>query len=203
MRGRHYVGKDNCLVDIELFREMAREEGCYGQPKAFADAHTRLMYCRGAEIAPDYPFHQNPGSKVLVMAGLPASGKNTWVAKHYPGLPVISFDDARAELGLKHNTNENAVAHKAVDDAKALLRKKAPFVWNATHLSRQMRQKTLDLLYAYDAAVELVYLEAPEATIFQRNQRRDTSLSNAGISKMLFKWEVPLPTEAHAVRYLA
>jgi hypothetical protein len=39
--------------------------------------------------------------------------------------------------------------------------------------------------------------------LLSRNHQRDTSLSNAGIMKMLFKWEMPLPTEAHAVRYLA
>ncbi len=202
MQGRHYEKKADCLVDIELFREMAREQACYGQPKQFADAHTQLAYFRGAEIAPDYPFFQNPGSRVIVLSGLPASGKNTWVAQHHPDLAVISFDDARAELGLKHGANEGAVAHKAVDDAKVLLRKKAPFVWNATHLSAQMRKKTLDLLYAYDAEVTLVYIEQPEAVVLSRNQRRDSSLGNAAILKMLFKWEVPLPTEVHAVRYL-
>jgi hypothetical protein len=37
--------------------------------------------------------------------------------------------------------------------------------------------------------------------IFKRNTQRDTSLSNQAIERMLFKWEVPLPTEAHHVRY--
>lgn len=201
MRGRDFEKKADCLVEIELFRELAKEEACYGQAKQFADRHTQLAYFRGADIAVDYPFHQNAGSKVIVMSGLPASGKNTWVAQHHADLPVISFDDARLELGLKHGANEGAVAHKAIDDAKALLRKKAPFVWNATHLSSQMRKKTLDLLFAYQAEVEVVYLEHTEELILSRNKKRDTSLSNAAISKMLFKWEVPLPTEAHAVQY--
>ena len=81
------------------------------------------------------------------------------------------------------------------------VRKQAPFVWNTTHLSAQMRKKTLDLLYAYDAEVELVYLEQPPQVIFKRNTQRDTSLSNKSIERMLFKWEVPLPTEAHQVKY--
>lgn len=201
MRGRSYVGKADCLVDIELFREMARDEGCYRQAKAFPDAHTRVCYFRGAGIAPDYPFHQEPGSKVIVLSGLPASGKNTWVAKHLPKLPVISFDDARDELGLKHGANEGKAAHFAIDAAKELLRAKKPFIWNATHISSLMRKKTLDLLYAYSAEVELVYLEQPQRVLFQRNSKRDTTLTNAAIERMLFRWEVPLPTEAHSVRY--
>lgn len=202
MEGRSYEKKDDCLVDIALFREMARDEGCYGTPKAFADAHTRLAYMRGAGIAPGFVHHQNAGSRVTVMSGLPASGKNHWVAANRARLPVVSIDDAREELGLRHGANEGAVAHRAVDFAKELLREKAPFVWNTTHLSAQMRKKTLDLLYAYDAEVELVYLEQPPQVIFKRNNQRDTSLPNKAIERMLFKWEVPLPTEAHVVSYL-
>ncbi|RSZ60737.1 AAA family ATPase [Massilia atriviolacea] len=201
MEGRWYEKKDDCLVDIALFRELAREEGCYGTPKAFADAHTRVAYMRGASIAPGFAHHQHPGSRVTVMSGLPASGKNHWVAANRARLPVVSIDDAREELGLRHGANEGAVAHRAVDFAKEMLRDKAPFVWNTTHLSAQMRKKTLDLLYAYHAEVELVYLEQPPNVIFKRNTERDTSLPNKAIERMLFKWEVPLPTEAHAVAY--
>jgi predicted kinase len=203
MRGRHYHGKADCLVDIELFREMAREEGCYGTPRLFADAHTRIAYFRGAGISPDYSHHQEAGSKVTVLAGLPASGKDTWVSRNCAQLPVISFDNAREELGLKHGARSGAAVHLAVDRAKALLRDGKPFVWNATHISGLLRKKTLDLLFSYDAEVELLYLEQPESTIFARNAKRDTTLSNAAIGQMLYRWEVPLPTEAHAVRYEA
>ena len=89
-----------------------------------------------------------------------------------------------------------------MDKAKALLRAKVPFVWNATHLSRQMRGKTLDLCLAYGAQVELVHIEASRATLLARNSKRDTSLSNAALLGMLHRWEVPLPTEAHGLRLL-
>lgn len=203
MRGRSYVGKADCLVDVELFREMARDEDCYGKPRRFADLDTQVAYFRGAGIAPDYPFHTERGANVIVMAGLPASGKNTWVARHHPALPVISFDDAREALGLKHGDNAGAAVHKAIDDARELLRDKADFVFNATHISSQMRKKTVDLLYAYHARVRIVYLEQAEQVLMSRNSRRDTTLTNAAIQRMLFKWETPLPTEAHQVDYEA
>ncbi len=202
MRGRICQDQSRVLDNIELFRELAREEGCYGQARAFADAHTRVSYFRGADVHPDYALFQEPGSRVTVMCGLPASGKDTWVAAHRPALPVVSFDDAREALGLRHGQNEGAVAHAAVDKAKALLRARQPFVWNATHLSQQMRDKTLDLLYAYGAEVEIVYLERPRAELLRRNDRRDSSLSNKALLGMLRKWELPMPTEAHAVHYL-
>ena len=201
MRGRICSDTQRVLDNIELLRELARDEGCYGQPRAFADAHTALSYFRGADVHPDYPLFRTPGSRVVVMSGLPASGKNTWVARHHPDLPVVSFDDARDALGLRHGQNEGAVAHHAVDAAKALLREKRPFVWNATNLSPLMRKKTLDLLFAYGADVTLVYLEQPRAELLRRNARRDTSLTNRALEAMLPRWDPPLPTEAHAVRY--
>ena len=201
MRGRICPDGQRVLDNIALFCELARDERCFGQPRAFADAHTAVSYFRGADVHPDYPLFQEPGSRVIVMSGLPASGKNTWVSRHHPELPVISFDDAREELGLRHGKNEGMVAHLAIERARELLRRKAPFVWNATHLSELMRKKTLDLLYSYHAQVELVYLEQPRAELLRRNTRRDTSLSNKTLTSMLHRWDLPLPTEAHRVTY--
>ena len=202
IRGRICPDVGKVLVDIELFRELALEEGCLRAPRRFASAETAVRYFRGAELHPDYALHEEPGSRVIVMCGLPAAGKNRWVAQHHGGLPVVSFDDARAELGLRHGENEGAAAHRAVDKAKGLLRAKAPFVWNATHLSKQMRGKTLDLCLAYGAQVELVHMEASKSVLLARNSRRDTTLSNADLLRMLPRWEVPLPTEAHGLRLL-
>lgn len=201
MRGRICEGQQRVLDSIELFREVARIDDCYDRPKAFSSAHTALSYFRGLAVDPSHDLFQERGSKVVVMAGLPASGKDTWVEAHFKGVPVVSFDDARSALGIRHGKNEGLVGHAAVDKAKALLRKGDPFVWNATHISSQMREKTLGLLFAYHAEVEVVYLESPRSVVMSRNSKRDTSLRNKAIEEMLFKWEVPMPTEAHKVSY--
>lgn len=203
MRGRICEDQQKILDAIELFRILATEDGCYGQPRRFADPHTAVSYFRGANVHPDFSLHQEPGSKVIVMSGLPAAGKNRWVQINHPDLPVVSFDDAREELGLRHGKNEGAVAHHAVDQAKELLRARRPFVWNATHLSSTMRAKTVDLCFAYNAEVEIIYLEAPRAELLRRNSQRDTSLSNKGLLGMLHRWELPSMTEAHVVKHLA
>lgn len=36
------------------------------------------------------------------------------MARHAPCLPVVSFDDAKAELGLRHGENDGMAAHHAV-----------------------------------------------------------------------------------------
>lgn len=201
MRGRICIDQQDRLDDIDLFEQLARDDGCWEGPRAAASAHTRLMYARGAQVHLDTPLFQPAGSAVTVLSGLPASGKDTWLAQRAKGLDVVSFDDAKAELGLRHGENDGMAAHRAVDKAKSLLRRHEPFVWNATHLSEQMRTKTLDLLYAYDADVTLVYLEVPAPTLFERNRKRDTTLTQKDLERMLHRWEVPLPWEAHAVRH--
>ncbi len=203
IRGRICEDTRKTLDNIELFRELAREEGCYEGARGSADPYTRFLYAKSrGTIALDYPFYQEKGSSVIVLSGLPASGKNTWVSAHAKGLPVVSFDDAKEELGLTHRDNAGAAVQLALERARECLRKGAPFVWNATHLSTQMRDKTLSLLHDYHADVRIVYLECAPSELFSRNAKRDTTLTNQALEKMLFRWEVPLPTEAPHVDYL-
>lgn len=203
MLGRDYEKKQDCLDDIELFTEIAKEENCYDNPRLFTDDITRVEYFRSnGAIDPNYSFWKQTKSHVFVMCGMPASGKNTWVEKNLGNLPVVSYDDAKEELGLKQSDNNGAAVQLVLAKAKKMLAAGESFVWNATHLSNQMRSKTLDLLYAYDAFVELVYLESPESTIKHRNTKRDTTLTNDKIDTMLFKWELPTPIESHKIQYI-
>ncbi|OCG34202.1 MULTISPECIES: AAA family ATPase [unclassified Gilliamella] len=201
MEGRICADKRRALDEVELFRQLALEEGCLYQPRQFVDDYTRIEYFRGSNVLPDYALYPQEGSKVIMLAGLPASGKNSWVSKHYPTWDVASYDDARSELKLKHGESEGLVIQFVLAKVKQWLRTKQPFIWNATHLSQEMRQKALDLLYAYHANVEIVYLEQPEKELYRRNSARDTTLPNKAIQRLLNKWEVPLPTEAHKVSY--
>lgn len=203
MEGRTYHGKQAVLDDIEVFRLLVEEMGALNTPVPFADDYTRQRYFDGANVQPQFSlYRERVGSQVILMSGMPASGKNTWVEQNVPHLPVVSFDDSRADLGLSHGDSERSVAHHTIDMAKDLLRAGKPFVWNATHLSDQMRSKSLTLLHNYHADVRIVYLEHPEQVIMTRNNNRDTSLRNKDITKMLFHWEVPLPWEASKVEYI-
>lgn len=200
MRGRVCVEPQRALDNIALLRELAQEEGCYRTPKTFANSQTALRYFQGSTVYPDFALQMPQGSKVTLMCGLPASGKDTWVAQHAQGLPVLAYDATRQQLGLKYGDNEGLVAHTVLEQAKAYLRSHTDFVWNATHLSQQMRQKNLDVCFAYDAEVNMVYVEADKSSLLQRNHARNGSLSNGKLLEMLKHWELPLPSEAHGLQ---
>lgn len=203
MLGRSFVDKMQCVDDVLLFKEMCIELDCYDKPKVFPDLNTKVEYFRSmGAISPDYQFFKENKSNVIVLSGLPASGKNAWIEKNYPNMKVVSFDDAKEELGLTHGDNPGKAVHLVIDTAKQYLRNGDNFIFNATHLSGQMRRKTLDLLFNYNAYVKIVYLEADEEVIKLRNNARDSSLTNKKIDEMLFKWEVPTSIEAHEVEFV-
>lgn len=198
MLGRICHSQQDNLDNMEVFKLLCLEEQCFHNKKIFPDDFTRVKYFRSeGSISPDYPFYYEEGSKVIVMSGLPATGKDYWISQNHPNLKVIGFDLAEQELKLRHGDNNGIIFHHVQDQAKELLRKKEPFIFNATHIVKDLRDKTLDLLYAYNANVSIVYLEADYSTIMSRNDKRDTSLSNSHIEKMMTRWDVPKPIESH------
>ena len=201
MKGRVCQDQQKVLDDIALFQEQARELGCANQPYAFPDAATRMAYFRseGQRYADEPVFVDRP-FEVVLLSGLPASGKNTWCSAH-PDYPTVSYDDLREEFGLKPGEGTGTLVHAADDRMREHLRARRPFVVNATHLSRQMRRRTLDLIHDYGGQVRVVYFEAPRAEILARNSARDSTLTNAKLLKMVSRWEVPGLDEVDAVDY--
>jgi predicted kinase len=135
---------------------------------------------------------------VVLMCGLPGSGKDTWVATHRPGVAVVSLDDLREALDVDPADNQGAVVTAAKEKARALLRARTPFVWNATNVTRQRRAELVSLFADYGARVRLVYVEAPWETLRRQNRERSRRVPEAVIAGMIDRWEVPVASEAHA-----
>lgn len=196
IRGRVCPDQQQVLDNIALFSMMAEDLGCLHNPYAWPDQHTQSQYVRGhgkidANTAVFLPSSAFP---VYMMCGLPASGKDTWAQQQ--NLPVVSYDDTRKQLRLKHGEETGKIVHSVHDQARALLRKKQPFVWNATHLSSSMRQPAMDLIRQYGGWVKMVCLEAPMETLLERNRQRDNTLTNDKLLQMVQHWEMPMAWEA-------
>jgi predicted kinase len=201
-RGRVCADAQRLLDNISLFREFCAEKACLDRPADFPSAHARLLYLRGESRDPSYRPHEDFRAEVVVTSGMPGAGKDTWIARALPGWPVVSLDAVRAELDISPQESQGRVIAHARELARAHLRAGQRFVWNATNVSERLRTTVINVFLAYGARVRLVYLEAPEAELFARNRARAAAVPDDVMTRLLDRWEVPAPGEAHEVTYV-
>jgi predicted kinase len=137
------------------------------------------------------------------MSGLPGSGKDTWLAKHCPELPVVSLDDLRGVLDVDPTDDQGEVIQLARERCRQHLREGRDFAFNATNTMRQTRKRWIDLFAGYDARIDLVYLEPPLRTLFEQNDRRPNPVPRRVIERLIDKLEPPTATEAHSLAMFA
>ncbi len=200
IRGRECEDQQHLLDNIELFRELCRELGCFRQPFAFASAHSRFEYFRREGRDPQHDAFDDTQFTCTLMCGLPGSGKDTWLSSY--DQPVISLDAIRVELGISPEAEQGPVVVVARERAKEYLRRKQPFAWNSTNLTRKRRGQLTDLFANYGARVHIAYVESPPALLFERNRARADRVPDAAMDKMLRAWEAPDTTEAQVLEYV-
>ncbi len=199
--GRECPDRAELLEKIELCRELARESGCYDGPYSFPTDHTRFAYLSGRKVPPEYPLYDDTWGPVILMSGLPGTGKDTWIRETCPDLPMVSLDDIRKELGIPPTGDQARVIDTARARAKGYLRRREPFVWNATNLTAQLRAKQLRLFADYGAAVRLVYLETSWPEQCSRNKNRPDAVPEAALERMLEMLTPPECREAPRVEW--
>jgi predicted kinase len=201
-RGRICPDKGQVDDEMALLRLYAEENHCLHQPWRFESDQARLRFGRGVK---DSLFFNPPpptGSRVVVVSGLPGMGKDTYIERHLKGFAHVSLDLARDELDIAPTDNQGHVAQATAEACRVHLRAKAPFVFNATNLTRLQRSKIIDLAIAYDAHVEIHALDVPEKRLRKNNSGRKLPVPDAVIDRMIAKWEPPTPLEAHRVVWI-
>ncbi|GAA0542734.1 AAA family ATPase [Chitinophaga japonensis] len=203
VRGRICQDQEDLLYRVDCFEEFCNEQGCWGATRPFRSAHARMHYLERDDAYPDYEPFEAPEMEVVLMSGLPGAGKDTFVKKHFPGMPVISLDDIRLQRGIDpgDKTGNGQAIQEAKERARVLLRKKTGFVWNATNTTAQMRSQLISLFLAYRARVKIVYVESPYMALHKQNRDREAVVPPAVIDRLVRKLEVPAPWEAHEVSY--
>lgn len=201
IRGRICVDQPELLERIELFRVFCQEQGCYDGPRPFASPHSRYVYFHSLQGHPDYVAYDDTTFEVVLMAGLPGVGKDTWIAQHLDTWPVISLDEIRKALHISPEGKQGQVVQEAKERARAYMRQHQSFVWNATNVTRALREQLVDFFVSYGARVRIVYLDAPLETILHRNRKRPASVPETVVHKLLEKLDVPDMTEAHMVMW--
>lgn len=201
MKGRICDDIDDKLETIELFRLFCEEQECLHSPFPFADHFTRYLYAICADRDPSYPAYDDTKMEVTLLSGLPASGKDTWIEEFGNGKEIVSLDSIRKQMGVDPTDNQGKVIQAAKEKARECLRNEIPFIWNATNITRYLRDPLIHLFTQYHASVKLIYLECSYEDLLQRNQDREDSVPRAALQKMINKLEVPNKYEAHSVHY--
>jgi predicted kinase len=203
--GRICQDQQDLLYRLELFKELCLENDCWCIPKVFTSPLARFEYFYKEDKSPDYQAFDDTKTSVILLSGLPGTGKDTYVRKHLPeDYAVVCLDDFRRELGISPtDTRGNGrVVQLAKESAKSYMRNRIPFVWNATNLTRQMREQLIDMFVTYKAKVKIVYLEVPFGQQQKQNTNREHAVPGAVIERMINKLEMPQVWEAHEVEYI-
>jgi predicted kinase len=202
VRGRVCPDPPKLFAQIARFGEHAAGLGCLSCPFEFPSDHARFLFFRDPARTADSPATDETRSEVVLMSGLPSSGKDYWIETNLPDWPVVSLDAIRHDLGVPLSDPQGEVLGRARELAREYLRHGRNFIWNAANLSRNVRAECLRLFHGLDARVRLVYVEVPPERLFLQNQQRRRRVPEKVIDRLLDRWEVPDRTEAHRVEYV-
>ncbi len=197
--GRICEDQQSVLDNIELAKETFSEYNCLDKPFEFANAGSRVSFFEKEDRDPFYTEHEDYRCTVILMSGLPGSGKDSWVSKNRSDIPMISLDNIRDEIGAPASGNQGRVLQAAREKAREYLRVGQDFIWNGTNISRNLRAKPLGLFRDYNARTEIVYIETGPDKLFAQNNNREDVVPLMAMKKLIGKLEPPQDWEAHLI----
>lgn len=131
---------------------------------------------------------------LIIMCGLPASGKNTWIKKHSKTYTVVELDWIRKEI-FGHQFHINAepfIIGMAKSFARMLLSQGKNVIINATNLTHQIRMDWIRIGNEYNANTTIVWKDETLTTSLSRNAERiDDKVPETAILSMFKTFEPP------------
>lgn len=201
-KGRVSADNAGIVERVGLTGLLFEEQGILGRTYEFANNESRVACFDHEDREPGHAAREDFRCHVTVMCGLQGSGKDTWLAENRSDRPTVSFDQLRVDMKISHSDNQGAVAQAAQELAKTYLRAGQNFSWNATNVLPEMRGKVLRLLRAYNAEIEIVYIETLPEVLLKQNANRKAAVPVDAINRLVRKMEPPQPWEAHSIRHV-
>ena len=143
-------------------------------------------------------------SKLIMMVGIPGSGKSTWINENKGKYDaVISRDRIRFSLlkeGEDYFAREDDVFKLFIWEIRMSLfnRRNGGTVFaDATHLNKKSRARVLDKVREFADEIEAVVLDTDLETAFERNDQREGRawVKHGIIRRMFFTMEMPEEAE--------
>ena len=200
--GRIGNEKEEQVKKIECFVNLSKELGVYESYYQFYNNFTEFKYLNKYCNWHQDCLYDTHKSTVILMVGLPGTGKDTFILRSLNNLPIISLDGIRDELKVLPGEDESIVISTAKKRAKEYLRNHRDFVWNATNVSNITRNSLINLFHDYNARVKIVYLETSYHEVMTRNKNRKKEVPKKVIDKMLASLVMPESYEAEIVQWI-
>lgn len=140
-------------------------------------------------------------SKFIMLVGLPASGKDTWIEKYkenHPDIIAHSSDDIREELYGDANCQKDPSLVFKIMYARTLsdLRGGRDVIYNATNIKYKDRKSILSQVKQIkDVECICKIFVAPVEVCKERNAKRERKVPDFVYDKMLRAWQTPCEWE--------
>ena len=202
VKGRISKSNEEKLQVIEEFKKQCIALNCYENAFKFNNHYTKFKYLNKDGIWHSDTLYDQTWGEIILVCGLPGTGKDTYIKQNFPNHRVISLDDIRERYKIKPTDNQGEVYNIAKDEAKTLLRERIVFVWNATNITKMIRDKQISLFQEYNAKVKVIFLETTYNEMLKRNNKRKRYVSEKVIDEMLEKLEIVEDFEANIVEWI-
>lgn len=136
-------------------------------------------------------------SKLIMMIGVPGSGKSTYIKNNFPDIIPVSRDAIRFELlderGGDYFDYEDEVFDKFIAQIIGGLVGEDITIADATHLNKKSRARVLDKVREFADEIEAVWIDVPIETAFSQNHKREGRawVKHGIIRRMWFTLEAP------------
>ena len=137
---------------------------------------------------------------LIMMMGVPGSGKSTWIKNNFPNIEPVSRDKIRFELleeGEDYFAHEDEVFDKFIHQIVGSLAVDEVTIADATHLNVKSRAKVLNKVRKFADFIEIVWINPPLETAFKQNDMREglAWVKHGIIRRMWFSMETPTKLE--------